>query len=187
MKLIVGLGNPSKEYENTRHNVGFMVLDNYAIKNKLSSKQQNNGIYYRTIIGDEKVILLKPQNFINLSGEVIMNYINYYKINIEDVLVIHDDMDTECGDYRLKPMGGSAGHNGLKSIEDSLQTKDYKRLKIGISRNVDISDKDYVLGKFSKTDKEKIDRVIDTAFDIINEFPLLSFENLMNKYNKKDN
>ncbi len=187
MKLIVGLGNPSKEYENTRHNIGFMVIDNYASKKGLNSIQKKDGIYYEDVINGEKILLLKPQNYINLSGEVIRKYLDYYKIDINDLLIIHDDMDTTCGDYRLKPTGGSAGHNGLKDIESNLKTKDYKRLKIGISRNTDISDKDYVLGKLTKLEKEKISKVIDLTYNIINDFPVLSFENLMNKYNKKDN
>ena len=182
MKLIVGLGNKGNEYNNTRHNVGFMVLDNYINKNNLTLKSKLDGLYAETIINGEKVIFLKPQNYINLSGDVINKYIKYFKIDIKDILVIHDDMDLEIGTFKIRYKGGSAGHNGLKNIEANLKTNEYKRIKIGISKN-NIDKVDYVLGKFSSTELSKLNKVIDITYNIIEDFVSLSFENLMNKYN----
>ena len=182
MKLIVGLGNKGNEYNNTRHNVGFMVVDNYINKNNLTLKSKLDGLYAETIINGEKVIFLKPQNYINLSGDVISKYIKYFKIDIKDILVIHDDMDLEIGTFKIRYKGGSAGHNGLKNIEANLKTNEYKRIKIGISKN-NIDKVDYVLGKFSSTELSKLNKVIDITYNIIEDFVSLSFENLMNKYN----
>ena len=182
MKLIVGLGNKGNEYNNTRHNVGFMVVDNYVNKNNLTLKSKLDGLYAETIINGEKVIFLKPQNYINLSGDVISKYIKYFKIDIKDILVIHDDMDLEIGTFKIRYKGGSAGHNGLKNIEANLKTNEYKRIKIGISKN-NIDKVDYVLGKFSSIELSKLNKVIDIIYNIIEDFVSLSFENLMNKYN----
>lgn len=182
MKLIVGLGNKGNEYNNTRHNVGFMVVDNYINKNNLTLKSKLDGLYAETIINGEKVIFLKPQNYINLSGDVINKYIKYFKIDIKDILVIHDDMDLEIGTFKIRYKGGSAGHNGLKNIESNLKTNEYKRIKIGISKN-NIDKVDYVLGKFSSIELSKLNKVIDITYNIIEDFVSLSFENLMNKYN----
>ena len=182
MKLIVGLGNKGNEYNNTRHNVGFMVVDNYINKNNLTLKSKLDGLYAETIINGEKVIFLKPQNYINLSGDVINKYIKYFKIDIKDILVIHDDMDLEIGTFKIRYKGGSAGHNGLKNIEANLKTNEYKRIKIGISKN-NINKVDYVLGKFNSLELSKLNKVIDITYNIIEDFVSLSFENLMNKYN----
>ncbi len=186
MKLIVGLGNPGTEYNNTRHNIGFMVIDrlleNY---NHDKLKEKFGGLYTEVIINNEKVLVLKPQKYINLSGEVVKKYMDYYKISIEDILIINDDLDLDVGNFKLRPTGGSAGHNGLKNIELMLGTQDYKRLKIGISNNKNIDTKDYVLGKISKEDKNKIINVIDIAMNIISDYMILSFSDLMTKYNRK--
>ncbi len=182
MKLIVGLGNKGNEYNNTRHNVGFMVVDNYVNKNNLIYKSKLDGLYAETVINNEKVIFLKPQNYINLSGDVISKYIKYFKIDIKDILIIHDDMDLELGTFKIRYKGGSAGHNGLKNIETNLKTNEYKRIKIGISKN-NIDKIDYVLGKFNALELSKINKVINITYNIIEDFVSLSFENLMNKYN----
>ena len=151
MKLIVGLGNPGKEYEKTRHNVGFMVLDKFAEKHNLSiQKEKFNGLYTEFQYKNEKIILLKPQSFINLSGEVLIKFVEFFKISVEDILVIHDDLDLEVGTFKLKPSGSSAGHNGLKNIELHLKTKNYKHFKIGISNNKNIDTKDYAITKWSE-------------------------------------
>jgi PTH1 family peptidyl-tRNA hydrolase len=184
MKLIVGLGNPGKEYAETRHNVGFMVIDEYIKKkSNINSKEKFGGIYYEVTVDNEKFIFLKPQKYINLSGQVIREFIRYFKIDIKDILIIHDDLDTPCGSVKLRLSGGSGGHNGLKDIEACLNTKEYKRIKIGISNNKTMDTKDYVLGKFNDDNIVKINEAVSKAVDIINDFNLLSFENLMNKYN----
>ena len=184
MKLIVGLGNPGNEYNNTRHNIGFYMVDSY-LGNSVSFKNKFNGLYYQTTISGEKVIFLKPQMYINLSGEVIKRYIDFFKINISDVLIIHDDLDLEVGMYRLRQSGRSAGHNGLKNIEKCLGTQEYKRLKSGISNNKSIDTKDYVLGKISSDDLLKINDVSKVVNNIIDDFIKLDFSVLMNKYNHK--
>ena len=186
MKLIVGLGNPGKEYEKTRHNIGFMTIDKYADKLGVSiTKEKYNGLYAETIINSEKVILLKPQSYINLSGEVIRRFIDFYKNDIEDILIIHDDLDLEVGTYRVKQHGSSGGHNGLKNIELHLGTQEYKRIKIGISNNKLMDTKDYVLGKISKEEQEKIDEVKNVVMDILDDYFKITFDQLMAKYNHK--
>lgn len=186
MKLIVGLGNPGKKYEKTRHNVGFMVLDALADKLKLSfTDEKFGGLYLQTIINGEKVILLKPQKYINLSGEVIKAFLDYFKIKIDDLFIIHDDLDLEIGTYKIKTKGRSAGHNGLKNIKKNLQTIEYKRLKIGISNNKDIDTSHYITSRFTKTELTKIIDVIDVSVNIILDFITLNIMELMNKYNKK--
>lgn len=184
MRLIIGLGNPGKEYEKTRHNVGFMCIDEVARHfNVTFDSNKFNGLYTEFKYDGEKVILLKPQKYMNLSGEVIRDFVNFFKIDIQDILIICDDLDTEVGTYRLRYKGTSGGHNGLKDIEKNLSTSDYKRIKIGISNNKDIDTKDYVLGKFSKDELELIKPIINLMPNIIEDYLKMSFDNLMNKYN----
>ena len=186
MKLIVGLGNPGREYVNTRHNIGFMALHLYALKKGLTfDKEKFKGIFTETKINGEKVIFLKPQKFINLSGEVIKDFINYYKIPIEDILIIHDDLDLKVGNFKIKEKGSSGGHNGLKNIEANLNTDNYKRIKIGISNDKTIDTKDYVLGTLTKEENEKIDCVLDTVCLIIDDYFDLTFNKLIQKYHTK--
>ena len=150
MKLIVGLGNPGKEYNKTRHNMGFMILDYFAMKhNILINQEKFSGLYGEFNYNGEKVILLKPQKYMNLSGEVVKKYLAYFKIKIDDLLIISDDLDMAFGRFRLRLMGSSGGHNGLKNIEQNIGKSHYKRLKIGISNNKSVDTKDYVLGKLS--------------------------------------
>jgi len=186
MKLIVGLGNPGKEFINTRHNIGFMIIDKLIDEYKITGiKDKFGGLYTETVINGEKVIFLKPQEYINLSGIVIKRYVDYYKIDITDILIINDDLDLNIGKFKLKSSGSSGGHNGLKNIELCLGTKDYKRLKIGISNNKEIDTKDYVLGKIGKDDLEKINEIIELSPKIISDYLSISFTNLMSKYNRK--
>jgi len=186
MKLIVGLGNPGKEYENTRHNIGFMVLDSFASLHQVPfNKEKFNGIYTDFIYQGEKIILLKPQSYINLSGEVVRKFVDYFKISLNDLLIVHDDLDLSLGTYKLKPSGSSAGHNGLKNIELHLATKNYQRLKVGISNNKSMDTKDYVLGKLSQNEQEVISSVIETTNHILSDFIKTPFDLLMNHYNTK--
>ena len=186
MKLIVGLGNPGREYELTRHNIGFRTIDKFADKLGVSiNKSKFNGLYGEILIASEKVILLKPQSYINLSGEVIRRFVDFYKIDISDILIIHDDLDLSIGTYKLKQKGSSGGHNGLKNIELHLGTQIYKRIKIGISNNKSMDTKDYVLGKLSKMEEEKLEEVENIVMDILNDYFNLSFSDLMAKYNHR--
>lgn len=184
MKLVVGLGNPGKEYDNTRHNVGFDVIDNYLkIKNIDIKKDKFNGLYNETNINSEKVIFLKPQKYMNLSGEVVRKYIDFFKIKSEDILVIHDDLDQTLGKIKLKQNSSSGGHNGIKNMELHLGTKNYKRLKIGISNDKTIDTKNYVLGKINKEERKILDESIDKCMNILDDYFQMNFIDLMSKYN----
>lgn len=184
MKLIVGLGNPGKKYEKTRHNIGFMVVDALANKYDIQiNKDKFNGKYGEGIINNEKVILLKPFNYINLSGEVIRKIVDYYKIDLNDMLIIVDDMSLNFNDFKLKARGSSGGHNGLYNIEQNLKSQEYYRLKIGIGSN-DLQEKrNYVLGKLSIKEEAKLNEKIELYIDIITDFANIDFLKLMNKYN----
>jgi PTH1 family peptidyl-tRNA hydrolase len=182
--MIIGLGNPGKEYENTRHNMGFIVLDNFAKSLNVDiDKKKFNALYTDLFIEGEKVLLIKPQSYMNLSGEVVQSFANYYDIDYSDILVISDDLDLSFLDYRLRLFGSSGGHNGLKDIERCLGTNRFRRFRIGISNNKNIDTKDYVLGKFSKDDIKAIDEFLPKTVDILNDFIKLDFERLMSKYN----
>lgn len=182
MKLIVGLGNPGKEYENTRHNIGFMVIDNYLKNEKFKTKF--NGMYLKKVINNEEVIFLKPLSYMNLSGEVVKKYVNYFKINSSDLLIISDDLDMPCFKIKLKYKGSSGGHNGLKNIIQNINTEEFKRLKIGISNNLNVDTKSYVLSKFNQEELEKLHKKFEITNNIINDFINLDFEKVMSKYNE---
>lgn len=187
MRLIVGLGNPGKEYETTRHNIGFYMIDNYVEHHGLDGwKSKFNGLYIETNLFGEKVIFLKPQSYMNLSGGVVRKFVDFYKIDTNDILVISDDLDLNIGNFKLKDKGSSGGHNGLKDIERNLGTQEYSRLKIGIANNKLIDTKDYVLGKFSKDDLNIYRNLVDTVVNIIDDYFELDIKSLMNKYNRKN-
>ena len=179
MKLIVGLGNPGKEYENTRHNVGFIVLDNYV--NDLSWKKDNDTMIASNVIEGEKIYFIKPLTYMNLSGKSVARIANYYKISSKDILVIHDDLDLSSMRYRLKYNSSSGGHNGINDIIKQLNTTEFARLKIGIGKNDNIDTRDYVLGKLSKKEIEFLKS--DIFIDIINGFIKYNIDYVMNKYN----
>lgn len=184
MKLVVGLGNPGREYEKTRHNVGFMSIDSIACYYNVDlNKTKFSGLYGEFNINGEKIVLLKPLKYMNLSGEVVRDFVNFFKIDINDILIIHDDLDTDVGKLRMRYKGSSGGHNGLKNIEQHLSTKEYKRIKIGISNNKNYDTKDYVLGKFSKEEIDLLTPILDNIPNIISDYINLPFDNLMNKYN----
>ena len=186
MLLIVGLGNPGKEYINTRHNIGYLALEKCSKAfNFTFDKTKFDGQYAKTIINDKEYMFLLPEKYMNLSGEVIRDYVNYFKIDISNILVISDDLDMDLGKIKLKESGSSGGHNGLKNIELHLDTNKYKRLKVGIANNKMIDTKDYVLGKFSEDEKVIIDTATDKVVSIIEDFSLISFDKLMSKYNNK--
>ena len=186
IKLIVGLGNPGKEYENTRHNMGFKVLD--SINERLGSlkwKERDGGLYFDCHLDMCKVIFLKPQKYINLSGDVLIKYVSFFDIKIEDIIVISDDLDLPIGSIKLKEKGTSGGHNGLKNIEARLGTTEYKRIKLGISNNKNIDTKDYVLGKFSSEEKRLVNDIIEKAANATLECIGHPFNEIMSKYNIK--
>lgn len=172
MKLIVALGNIGREYELTRHNLGFLLLDQIIDDYSL----QNNGIknkaeIFSGMIGDEKIIAIKPQTYMNLSGQAVSPISSFYKLPVEDILVLHDEIDIDLGDVRFKQGGGNAGHNGLKSLDSSVG-KNYKRLRLGVGRPSDprFEVSDYVLGKFTKEEMVIVEEVIVEYSKRIGEF-----------------
>ena len=186
MKLVVGLGNKGREYENTRHNMGFMLIDRYLQYKKITDKfkEKFNAIYIETTINNEKVIFIKPMTYMNNSGIAVRAFVDFYKLSSEDILVISDDLDLDLGKFRLRRNGSSGGHNGLKSIISHLGTDDFKRLRIGIS-----NDKDdvinYVLSKFSKKELNEIDEMFNTLVNVLDDYFVIDFTSLMSKYNRK--
>jgi PTH1 family peptidyl-tRNA hydrolase len=163
--LIVGLGNPGDEYSGTRHNAGFMAVDRLA-GDGASWKKEKNALLSATTVCGRKIIFAKPQTYMNNSGAAVQAIMAFYKIPLENLAVIHDDMDLRVGDVREKVGGGSAGHNGIKSIDNAVG-RDYLRIRIGVGHPRDfgsrISPADWVLGKFSLDDMKKISAAIDTV------------------------
>ena len=184
MKLIVGLGNPGREYEDTRHNVGYMVVDYFVKANALGSfTEKFNALILKTSFNNEQLIIVKPLSFMNLSGDVVRKVVDYYKIDINDIIVIHDDLDMPVGKIKLKRGGSSGGHNGIKDITNKLGNENYKHLKIGIANDKNIDTKDYVLGKFKDNDKKEIMFAIYHANDILKDYFKYEFNDLMSRYN----
>lgn len=185
MKLIVGLGNPGLKYKKTRHNVGFMFTNELAkdCSEKFQLKKDLKCMMFEKTIANEKVIVIQPQTYMNLSGESVLAVKNYYDINIDDILVIYDDMDLPVGKVRIRPNGSSGGHRGIQNIMDLLKTKDIKRVRIGISSCDKDDVVDYVLGKFNKDDEIAISLVTSKAKEMVESFINETFENFMNRYN----
>ena len=182
MKLIVGLGNPGKEYSDTRHNCGFFAIDYYVEKNNLSYKKKFKGEYAEQTINNEKIILLKPQTYMNLSGVCVQKFVKFYNINIEDIYIIYDDIDFELGTFKIKRNGSSGGHNGINNIISLLKTEEIKRIRIGISKN-DIPLDKYVLKKMNNKEKELLSSIMPTISEIISDIPTCDIDSLMKKYN----
>lgn len=168
MKLICGLGNPGREYENTRHNAGFMIIDNYLQGEKMSLKF--NGLYVIKELYQEKVIFLKPQSYMNNSGEVVRPFRDYFKLSNHDILIIRDDLDLPLGKGRVKYDSSSGGNNGIKSIIANLGGQDFYQYKVGISKNSNFDTKDYVLSSFSKEEKNILDELIADSQNVIDSF-----------------
>ncbi|MBU9710165.1 aminoacyl-tRNA hydrolase [Evansella tamaricis] len=185
MKLIVGLGNPGIKYDGTRHNIGFEVIDRTVEKFGIDLDQSKfKGIYGFKKIGNNKLFLLKPLTYMNLSGESIVPLMNYFKIEKEELLVIYDDLDLPPGSIRLREKGGHGGHNGIKSIISQLGTDEFKRIRVGIGRPPKgQAVPDYVLGRFMKEEQISIDEAVERSLDAIDSWTKTSFINVMNQYN----
>ncbi|MDR2828266.1 MAG: aminoacyl-tRNA hydrolase [Acholeplasmatales bacterium] len=187
MKLIVGIGNYGKEYKNTYHNMGFLALD-YILgyyNLKLKADASFNAEVGELFLPQTKLIFCKPLTYVNLSGTAVRKIIDYYKIQVEDILVLVDDINLPFNSIRAREEGSSGGHNGLKNIEAVLGTSKYKRVRVGVGRN-DVDAKEYVLHNFSKKELE----VLEETFSIINNLLTdfinnVDFETIMAKYNKK--
>ena len=172
MKLIIGLGNPGNKYQETRHNIGFMVIDKIATNFQFSIfnfKLIFNAEISEKILKDEKIILVKPQTFMNNSGHTVKTIIDYYKIPIKDIIVIHDDIDLDLGEIKMQQDRSSAGHNGVQSIIDSIGTKDFTRIRIGIkpiNKEISIDTEKFVLQKFTK-EEEIVQKTIEKAAALV--------------------
>ena len=183
MKLIVGLGNPGKKYEHTRHNMGFDVVDLFATQAQIDiDKEAFKGLVGRGKVFDEDIYILKPQTYMNLSGESVREIVNYFKIDLEDIIVIYDDMALEPGKIRLRASGSSGGHKGMQNIIDNLNTEDIKRIRIGIGEPT-YDTIDYVLSKPLKEERPLIDDAIKLACDALKELLKENFDKAMTNFN----
>ena len=183
MKLIVGLGNPGKEYKLTRHNVGFMVVEELARRLGVQKETARfEAVLAQTQLQAEKLLLAKPLTFMNLSGKAVAGIMRWYKLAPEDLLIVYDDMDLPEGAVRLRAQGGTGGHNGMKSIVASLATQDFSRIRIGIGRS-DLPTVPHVLGKFSKTELPVIEAAVTKAADAAECWVIHGINQAMNTYN----
>lgn len=185
--LVVGLGNPGREYENTRHNVGFLVVEELAERQRAPlSKLKHKALTAQLPYGDTTALLMKPVTFMNLSGDAVGDAARFYKIPPEKVLVISDDTDLPVGKLRVRRKGSAGGHNGLKSIIQHLHTDEFPRIKLGVGSK---PHKDYdmaawVLGRFSKEDEKTIEEVVQSAADAVECFLTKGMDDTMAKYNR---
>ncbi len=185
MKLIVGLGNPGREYELTRHNIGFMAIDELARRWNISLNEQKfKGVFGAGFVNGEKVILLKPLTYMNLSGESIRPLMDYYKIDVEDFVVLYDDLDIPVGKLRLRMKGSAGGHNGVKSTISHLGTQEFQRIRMGIDRPKNgMKVVDYVLGRFTSEEIPDVNHSIEKAADACEEWLNKPFLQIMNTFN----
>ncbi len=183
--LIIGLGNPGREYRDTRHNIGFMVIDQMCKSLGVSlSRVQSKALIATAGLAGEKLILAKPQTFMNLSGQAVSGLMRFYKIPLEQLIVAHDDLDLPLGTLRLRPGGGSAGQKGMISIIQQLGSQNIARLRLGIGRPPGQMDPSaYVLQRFSKGEQMLLDMVLDRSVDAVRTFVNEGLEAAMNQYN----
>lgn len=185
MYLIVGLGNPGKEYENTRHNMGFKVLNKLSKKYNIPiTKSKFNGKYGTGIIENEKVILLEPQTYMNLSGEAIRSMLDFYKVDYSNLLVIYDDIDVEPGKVKIRTKGGPGTHNGMKSVVKEIGTEEFPRIRVGIGQPIiKLAMIDYVIGYVPEEELTILEEGIEKAEKAIEEILKHGINYAMNKFN----
>lgn len=185
MKCIVGLGNPGKKYKNTRHNIGFTVMDELARRNGfLFDEKKFTSDFHVGFIGQEKVLFVKPQTFMNLSGEGVKPLLDFYKISPVDTLVVYDDLDLPTGKIRLREKGGHGGHNGIRSLIDHFATREFKRLRIGIGRPQDKTPVvNYVLQPFTKDELPEVSLSVEYSAEACEAWLENNFSDVMNKFN----
>jgi len=185
LKLIVGLGNPGSEYEHTRHNIGFEVIDALSEANGLPlDKLKFNAQFGKGKIEGMDILLVKPLTYMNLSGEALSPIMNFYQVTIEDILVVYDDLDLPIGKIRLREKGSAGGHNGIKSIIQHLGSQDFKRIRVGIGRPSGREKViDYVLKRFNKEDQPTVDSAVDQSRQACEEWLTTPFLKVMNAYN----
>lgn len=183
MFLIVGLGNPGDEYKHTRHNVGFDMIDLLSEKYNINvNRLKFKGMYGEGTIEKQKVILLKPATYMNLSGDSIIEVVNFYKIPKDNVIVLYDDISLEVGRLRIRAEGSAGGHNGIKSIISRLGTESFKRVRFGVGK-AEGNLVSHVLGKFSKEDREILDKVFEIGVEAVETIIDKGMAQAMNKYN----
>lgn len=184
--LIVGLGNIGTEYQNTRHNIGFTVLDAFAKASNAFFEDHRYGATCEVRLKGHTLILLKPSTYMNLSGIAVRYWMNKEKIALENLLVVVDDLALPFGSLRLKPKGSDAGHNGLRNIQELLGTNQYNRLRFGIGNDFPKGAQvDYVLGHWTETEQQTLPARVDVAVEIVKSFCLAGVQNTMNQYNNK--
>ena len=185
MNLIIGLGNPEKDYAETRHNMGFNVINELAkIYNIEVNKSKFKSLYGSGIIEGKKVILLKPQTFMNLSGEAVNEIVSFYKIELDEILVIYDDLDIEPGKIRIRKSGSPGSHNGIKSVTHYLNSNNFARIRVGIGKpenNMDLIE--YVIGGIDTEEKEELKKGVQKATDAVIEIFKNNIDSAMNKFN----
>lgn len=188
MYLIIGLGNPEPEYAQTRHNMGFDVVNQLSKKYQITlNKNKYQAIYGTGIIEGEKVILIKPQTYMNLSGKAVKQFVDFYKTPLENVLVIYDDMDTEVGKIRIRAKGGAGSHNGMKSIVTELQSTVFPRIRVGIGKPKEQFDRiNYVIGNIPTEEYIKLQEAVMLATEAVPYYLLNGIDIAMNKYNVKE-
>ncbi len=170
MKLIIGLGNPGRKYANTRHNVGFMYLDHLAIRYNANFTSKKQYAIADINVNGEKVLLLKPETYMNLSGEAVSSVIKFYKLSLTDIIVIYDDLDMQFGKLRAKQKSSSGGHNGIKSIISHVHSEEFLRIKVGINNQYKRDVASFVLSKFSKDEINELERLYTNIDFAIKEF-----------------
>lgn len=187
MKLIVGLGNIGKEYENTRHNIGFMVVDELARRWGVSFNKTDRNAMYAEYRAPEKILLLKPTTYMNLSGVAVGAYANFYNVAAEDIAVIQDDMDMPCGQLRIRRKGSAGGHNGIKSVQEHLGTSEFPRFKIGIGHPQRDSKAviNHVLHAFQGEEKALVEEAVKQMADALERWIKEDIDLVMQDYNKK--
>lgn len=183
MKIVVGLGNPGKEYAQTRHNIGFMVIDQLLIYlGGGQYKEKFKAQVAETKIGREKVLLVKPQTYMNASGESVVDIVRFYKTPLEELLIVYDDMDLDLGRLRIRIKGSAGGHNGMKSIIYQLQSDDFPRLRVGIGK-APAQAINYVLGKFREEEQSLLHEAVDKAIKAIETIVKFDVDKAMNLFN----
>lgn len=186
MKIIIGLGNPGKKYENTRHNAGFKVMDALAKKCNLSYDQEKFSAYFaKGKVNGEDVVLMKPTTYMNNSGFAVRQVIDFYKASYDQVLIIYDDIDLPVGKIRLRQKGSAGGHNGIKSIIQALGTPTFDRIRVGTSRDSRIPIIQWVLTNFKEEEQKDLSQAIDHASDAAYYAINHTFAQTMNTYNQK--
>lgn len=186
MKVITGLGNPGSEYEYTRHNIGFKVIDALSDKHRIPlTKAKFNALFGKGSIDGEDVLLVKPLTYMNLSGEAISPILSFYKASVDDLLVVYDDLDLPVGKIRLREKGSAGGHNGIKSTISHVHTQEFKRLRIGIGRPEGRQPiVDYVLQRFSNDDRSAVEKAIEAATKACYSWMSSPFDQVMNHFNR---